>query len=74
MAEVSITSFLPLQFFVFVRLLGSSFLTHKNVGKTKLLYIFKIFSVLTFLKIVLLIVNINCKSFANLGCTSLENL
>ena len=31
-----------------------------------MLYIFKIVSVLTFLKIVLLIVPINCKNFANL--------
>ena len=37
-----------------------------------MLYIFKIFSVLTFLKIVLLIVPINCKNFANLNSTSLE--
>jgi hypothetical protein len=34
---------------------------YKNVGKTKVLYIFKIVSVLTFLKIVPLIVPINCK-------------
>jgi hypothetical protein len=34
---------------------------HKNIGKTKVFYIFKIVSVLTFLKIVLLIVPINCK-------------
>ena len=33
--------------------------TYKNVGKTGVLYIFKIVSVLTFLKIVLLIVPIN---------------
>jgi len=46
---------------------------YKNVGKTKVLYIFKIVSVLTFLKIVLLIVPINCKNFANLSSTSLEN-
>ena len=46
---------------------------YKNVGKTKLLYNFKIVSVLTFLKIVLLIVPINCKNFANLNSTSLEN-
>jgi len=38
------------------------------------LYIFKIVSVLTFLKIVLLIVPINCKNFANLNSTSLENV
>jgi len=46
---------------------------YKNVGKTSVLYIFKIVSVLTFLKIVLLIVPINCKNFANLNSTSLEN-
>ena len=72
--EVSITSFLPLQFFVSVRLSESNFLTHtKMMGKTKVLYIFKIISVLTFLKIVLLIVPVNCKKFANLNSTSLEN-
>jgi len=58
--EVSITSFLPPQFFVSVRLSKSNFLTHtKNVGKTKVLYNFKIVSVLNFLKIVLLIAPIN---------------
>jgi len=36
-------------------------------------YILKIFSVLTFLKIVLVIVPINCKHFANFNSTSLEN-
>ena len=46
--EVSITSFLPLQFFVFVRLLRVQFSDqYKNVGKTSVLYIFKIVSVLT---------------------------
>ena len=35
-----------------------------------MLYIFKIVSVLTFLKIVLLIVPINCKIFATLNSTS----
>jgi len=39
-----------------------------------MLYIFKIVSVLTFLKIVLLIVPINFKNFANLNSTSLEIL
>ena len=39
-----------------------------------MLYIFKIVSFLTFLKIVLLIVPINCKHFANLNSTSLGNL
>ena len=38
--------------------------------KIKMSYIFKIVSVLTFLKIVLLIVPINCKNFANLNSTS----
>ena len=38
---------------------------YKNVGKTSVLYIFKIVSVLNFLKIVLLIVTINFKTFAN---------
>jgi hypothetical protein len=37
------------------------------------LYNFKIVSVLTFLKIVLLIVPINCKKIASLSSTSLEN-
>jgi len=46
---------------------------YKNVGKTRVLYPFKIVSVLTFLKIVLLVVPINCKNFANLNSTSLEN-
>jgi hypothetical protein len=45
--EVSITSFLPLQFLV-SRFQFSD--PYKNVGKTKVLYIFKIVSVLTFLK------------------------
>jgi hypothetical protein len=40
---------------------------YKNVGKTKVLYNFKIVSVLTFLKIVLLIVLINCRNFASLS-------
>jgi len=40
---------------------------YTNVGKTSLLYIFKIVSALTFLKIFLLIVPINCKIFANLN-------
>jgi hypothetical protein len=71
--EVSITSFLPLQFSVSVRLSESTFLTHINVGITKVLYIFKIVFVLAFLKIVLLTVPINCKNFANLNSTSLEN-
>ena len=43
--------------------------SYKNVDKTGVLYIFKIVSVLTFLKIVLLIVPINCKNFANLNST-----
>ena len=46
---------------------------YKNVGKSKVLYIFKIVSVLTFLKIVLLVLPIDCKNFANLDYTSLEN-
>jgi hypothetical protein len=71
--EVSVTSFLPLQFFVFVRLLESNFLTHIKLGKTSVLYIFRIVSVLTFLKIVLLTVPDNCKIVANLNSTSLEN-
>jgi len=45
---------------------------YKNVGKTKVLYNFKIVSVLTSLKMVLLIVPIYCKNFANLNSTSLE--
>jgi len=46
---------------------------YKNIGKSSVLYIFKIVSILTFLKIVLLIVTINPKNFANLNSTSLEN-
>ena len=46
---------------------------YKNVGRTSVLYIFKMVSVLTFLKIVLLIVPINFKNFAKLNSTSLEN-
>ena len=46
---------------------------YKNKGKTKVLYNFKIVSVLTFLKMVLLIIPINCKNVANLNSTSLEN-
>jgi len=73
MPEVSVISFLPLQFFIFVRLLRVQFSDpYKNVGKTSVLYISKIVSVLTFLKIVLLIVPINCKNFAKLNSTSLE--
>jgi hypothetical protein len=72
--EVLITSFLSLQFFVSVRLSRVQFSDpYKNVGKTKTLYNLKIVSVLTFLKIVLLIVPINCKNFANLNSTLLEN-
>jgi hypothetical protein len=53
--EGSIISFLPPHFFV------SQFSDqYRNVRKTKVLYNFKIVSVLTFLKIVLLIVPINC--------------
>ena len=44
--------------------------SYKNLGKTSVLYIFKIVSVLTFLKIVLLIVPINCKNFASQSCAS----
>jgi hypothetical protein len=36
---------------------------YNNVGKIKVLYIFKIVSILTFLKMVLVIVPINCKNF-----------
>jgi len=72
--EVSVTSFLPLQFFVFVRLLRVKFSDpYKNVGKTSVFYIFKIVYVPTFLKIVLLIIPNNCKNFDNLNSTSLEN-
>ena len=46
---------------------------YKNAGKASVFYIFKIVSVLTFLKIVFLIVPINCKNFANLNYTSLES-
>jgi len=45
----------------------------QGVPQTKMLYIFKIVSVLTFLKVVLLIVPINYQNFANLDSTSLEN-
>jgi hypothetical protein len=65
--EVSITSFLPLQIFRLCKAVRVQFSDpYKNVGKTKVLYNFKIVSVLTFLKIVLLIVPTNCKNFANL--------
>ena len=47
---------------------------YKNVGKISLFYIFKMVSILTFLKIVLLIVPINCKTFASLDSTSLEKI
>jgi hypothetical protein len=73
MPEVSITSFLPPQFFAFVRLLVQFSDPYKNVGKTSVSYIFKMISVLTFLKIVLLMVRINCKNFANLNFISVEN-
>jgi len=67
-------SFLPLQFFVPVRLLRVQFSgLYKNVGKTKVLHIFKILSVLNFLNIFPLIVPFNCKNVANLNSTSLEN-
>jgi len=46
---------------------------YKNVGKARVLYNFNIVSVLTFLKIILLIVPINCKNFANLSSISLKN-
>jgi len=50
--EVSVTSFLPLHFFVFVRLFRVQFSDpYKNVDKTSVLCIFKIVSLLTFLKI-----------------------
>ena len=39
-----------------------------------MLYVFKIVSFLTFLKIFLLIVLIYCRNVANLNFTSLENL
>jgi hypothetical protein len=72
--EVSITSFLLPQFFVSVKAVKVQFPDpYKNIGKTKVLCNFKIVSVLTFLKIVLLIVTINCKNFANLSSTLLEN-
>jgi len=62
--EVSLTSFLPLQFFFPVGLSRVQFSDpYKNVGITKVLYIV---SVHTFLKIVLLVVRINCKKVANL--------
>ena len=47
---------------------------YKNVGRTSVLYICKMVSILTFLKIVLLIVPINCKTFASLDSTSLEKI
>ena len=40
------------------------------MGRIKLLYYFKTVSVLTFLKIVFLIVPINCKNVANLNSTT----
>jgi hypothetical protein len=71
--EVSIASNLLPQFFVSEAVKVQFSDPYKNVGKTKVLYNFKIVSVLTFLKIVLLIVPINYKNFANLSSTSLEN-
>jgi len=51
---VSITLFLLLQFFCLCKAVRTQFSDpYKNVGKTKVLYIFKTVSVLTFLKIVL---------------------
>ena len=67
--QVSVTSFLHLCEAVRVQFSDP----YKNVGKTIMLYIFKKVSVITFLKIVLLIVPINCKIFDNLNSTSLEN-
>jgi hypothetical protein len=64
--EASIILFLPPQFFVCVRLSKSSFLTHTEMQVKLNIYNFKIVSVLTFLKIVFLIVPINCKTFANI--------
>jgi len=61
------------QFFVSVKLSVQFSDPYKNVGTTKMLYIFKIVSILTFLKIVLLIVPINCRNFAILDSTSFEN-
>ena len=69
--EVSIISFQPLQFFASARLSKASFLTHiKMWVEFRVWYNFKTVSVLTFLKIVLFIVPINCKNFANLNSTS----
>jgi hypothetical protein len=45
---------------------------YKNVSITNVLYIFKIVSVLTFLKIVLFILPFNYKNVVNLNSTSLE--
>ena len=67
---ISAASILPLCKAVKVQFSDS----YKNVGKTKVLYNFKIVSVLTFLKIVFLIVPINCKNFANLNSTSFGKL
>jgi hypothetical protein len=70
--EVSIISFLPLQFFVSVRLSKSNFLIRiKNVGKIKVLYIFKIVSVLTFLKIVIISTN---HKYTNLSLSHIASL
>jgi low affinity Fe/Cu permease len=55
LTEVSITSFMPLQFSCLCKAVRTQFSDpYKNVGKTKVLYIFKTVSVITFLKIVLL--------------------
>jgi len=52
--EVSITSFLPLSILRLCKAVRVQFSDpYKNVGKTKMLYIFKIVSLLTFLKMVL---------------------
>jgi hypothetical protein len=71
--EVPITSFLPPQFFVCEAVKVQFSDPHKKVGKNEVLYNFEIVSVPTFLKIVLLIVPINCKSFASLSSTLSEN-
>ena len=71
--EVSITSFLPLQFFLSIRLLESNFLTHiKMWAKLNVVYFQNSFRS-HFPKNSSLIIPINCKNFANLDSTSLGN-
>ena len=72
--EVSITSFLPLQFFVPLRLSESNFLTHIKMWAKLSVVHFQNTFLSYFPKKIPLIVRINCKIFVNLNSTTLENL